>query len=274
MNRIPKKVADRLKEGVKRMTPIVLDQRKRDVAEADTVTAVKDILEDVFGFNKYTELTGEHAIRGTFVDLVVKIEDNIQFLIEVKSAGTNLDKNHLRQARDYGANNGNEWIILTNGITWKVYRIIFGQPIETRKVIEFSLDSIDLKKEDDLQSLFLICKEALSSNAIEKFYDHSKLVNRFTVGQLLLSENVVKGVKKELKRIFDDIKITDEQLLDMIESQIIKREILDGENSGEATQLVRNATLKTNRAVAKKKAQKASAISKAEEDATNQTKTA
>lgn len=270
MNRIPKKVADRLKEGVKKMTPIVLDQRKRDVAEADTVTAVKDILEDVFGFNKYTELTGEHAIRGTFVDLVVKIEDNIQFLIEVKSAGTNLDKNHLRQARDYGANNGNEWIILTNGITWKVYRIIFGQPIETRKVIEFSLDSIDLKKEDDLQSLFLICKEALSSNAIEKFYDHSKLVNRFTVGQLLLSENVVKGVKKELKRIFDDIKITDEQLLDMIQSQIIKREILDGENSGEATQLVRNATLKTNRAAAKKKAQKASTTSKAPEDVTNQ----
>jgi hypothetical protein len=43
--------------------------KDRDVSEADTVTIVKDLLAEVFGYDKYAELTGEFAIRGTYCDL-------------------------------------------------------------------------------------------------------------------------------------------------------------------------------------------------------------
>ena len=36
-----------------------------------------------------------------------------------------------QQALDYGANNAPEWIVLTNGIVWKVYRVRFEKPIHT-----------------------------------------------------------------------------------------------------------------------------------------------
>lgn len=62
---IPKKVADRIVTSIKTLRTAIEQQRSRDVSEADTVTLVKDILSAAFGYDKYTELTSEHAIRGT-----------------------------------------------------------------------------------------------------------------------------------------------------------------------------------------------------------------
>ncbi len=56
---MPNRVRDRLTSGLKRLGPIILQQKARDVSEADTVTLVKDLLAEVFGYDKYAELTGE-----------------------------------------------------------------------------------------------------------------------------------------------------------------------------------------------------------------------
>lgn len=48
-----------MSSGLKRLLPIVEQQKSRDVSEADTVTIVKDLLSEVFGYDKYAELTGE-----------------------------------------------------------------------------------------------------------------------------------------------------------------------------------------------------------------------
>lgn len=98
MVKIPKKAQDRLVAGLKRYQPIVGRLRERDISEADTVTVIKDMLTDIFGYDKYTELTSEQQIRGTFCDLAIRVEGKIYYLAEVKSAGTNLSDNHLRQA--------------------------------------------------------------------------------------------------------------------------------------------------------------------------------
>ena len=65
---IPNRIRDRITSGLKRLLPIVTQQKTRDISEADTVTLVKDLLSEVFGFDKYAEITGEHAIRGTLDD--------------------------------------------------------------------------------------------------------------------------------------------------------------------------------------------------------------
>jgi hypothetical protein len=61
---ISKRSVERALSGVKRLLPIIEQQKTRDVSEADTVTLVKDIMAEVFGFDKYTEISSEHAIRG------------------------------------------------------------------------------------------------------------------------------------------------------------------------------------------------------------------
>ena len=143
--KISKRTLDRLRDGIKKYQKVAISLRERDVSEADTVTVVKDILADVFGYDKYLELTGEQQIRGTFCDLAVKIDGKIKYLIEVKAAGVDLSHAHLRQAVDYGAKEGIEWVVLTNGISWHLYRIKFGKPIEHEEVASFMLGDIDLR---------------------------------------------------------------------------------------------------------------------------------
>jgi hypothetical protein len=81
MASVPARVADRLAAGVKRFQPILQSAKSRDVGEADTVIIVTDMLAEVFGYDKYSEITSEHAIRGTWCDLATKIDGTLQTLI-------------------------------------------------------------------------------------------------------------------------------------------------------------------------------------------------
>jgi hypothetical protein len=131
MAQVPNKVATRLAAGLKRFQPILQAARSRDVNESDTVVIVMDMLQEIFGYDKYAEITSEHLIRGTFCDLAIKLEGGLQMLIEVKAIGLELKDSFLKQAVDYAANQGTEWVVLTNGVRWRAYKVIFGKPIES-----------------------------------------------------------------------------------------------------------------------------------------------
>jgi len=126
---IPKRVLERLSRGTGKYKQILQLAKDRDVNESDTVSVIKDILADVFGYDKYLDITSEFAVRGTYCDLAIKINNKVEYLIEAKAIGIDLKDGHLRQAIEYGANHGVPWIILTNGMLWNVYKIKFEQPI-------------------------------------------------------------------------------------------------------------------------------------------------
>jgi predicted type IV restriction endonuclease len=112
---IPARVAERLAAGVKRFQPILSSAKARDVNESDTSMIVTDVLAEIFGYDKYSEVTRELCIRGTFCDLATRIDGKFQMLIEVKAIGLELKEGHVKQAVDYAANQGIEWVALTNG---------------------------------------------------------------------------------------------------------------------------------------------------------------
>jgi hypothetical protein len=59
-----------------------------------------DMLTDVFGYDKYSEVTRELCIRGTFCDLATRIDGKFQLLLEVKAIGLDLKDAHTKQAVD------------------------------------------------------------------------------------------------------------------------------------------------------------------------------
>lgn len=124
MPAIPKKVAERLGSGLKRFQPILTASKARDDGEADTVMIVTDMLAEVFGYDKYSEVTAEYAIRGTYCDLATKLDGTVQALVEVKAIGLELKDQHVKQAVDYAANQGVDWVVLTNGTHWRIYNVI------------------------------------------------------------------------------------------------------------------------------------------------------
>jgi hypothetical protein len=239
--RISKKVQDRLVSGLRRYQPIVGKLRQRDISEADTVTVIKDMLTDIFGYDKYTELTSEQQIRGTFCDLAIRVEGKVYYLAEVKSAGTNVNDNHLRQAVNYAAHQGIEWVFLTNAIEWKVYRIKFAQPIDWSEVYSFDMCTLSARSAEDLAKLFMLCRESISSGSLADYHRQAQIVNRHVVAELLQGDTMLTALRREIRRLFDGVKVSDDELLAILVTDVIKRDALEGELPKAAKSTVKRA---------------------------------
>lgn len=231
MGTIPKKVVDRFIKSVPKFQKVLQIAKDRDVNESDTVAVLNDIFGDVFGYEKYLEVTSELAIRGTYCDLALRVEDKVQFLIEVKAIGIELKDNHMKQACDYGANHGVQWVVLTNGIQWKVYRIRFEQPINFDLVCTLDFLALNPKSEKDQEYLFLLAKEGLAKNAREEFYERVQSVNRYVIGSLILAEPVLSVLRRELKKLADGVKIEMDEIERIVANEVLKREVAEGEQA-------------------------------------------
>lgn len=249
MAAIPKKVSERITKTLGTFQKVLTSARDRDVNEADTVSIVSDIIANVFGFDKYTEITSEFCIRGTYCDLAVKVDNKPQYLIEVKAIGLNLKDNHLRQAVNYGANQGLQWVILTNGIMWEIYRIKFEKPVDHEHVCTIDLISLNPRKADDQEKLWVLCREGLSKAAMDEFAQRAQSVNRFVVGALLTGEEVAGAVKRELRKIAPGLKIENTEIQEIIKNEVLKREVIEGEPAAKAAAIIKKA----NRTQQKKK---------------------
>ncbi len=234
MAAIPTKVQPRLVTGVKKFQSVLNVAKSKDINESDTVVIVTDMLHEVFGFDKYVEVTSEYSIKKTFCDLAIKIEEKLKFLIEVKAIGLDLKDDHIKQAVDYGSNSGVDWVILTNGIKWKVYKINYGRPISNDLVYEFDFLTLSPKKENDLNLLFYVSKESLGKSLLEDFHLQKQSLNKFFIGQILLTDSVLDAIRKTIRKISAGSKIELDDLKEVITNEVLKREILEGEKADEA----------------------------------------
>jgi predicted type IV restriction endonuclease len=248
--KIPKKVHDRLLAGLRKYQPIVRKLAERDISEADTVTVIKDMLSDVFGYDKYSELTSEQQIKGTYCDLAIRIDESIKYLCEVKSAGTSLNGNHVRQAGNYGANHGIDWVILSNAIVWKVYRVKFAKPVDWEEVFCFDMAKLT-RSADDLAKLFMLCRESVSTEHLDAFHKQAQILNRFVVAETLLSDALVGALRKEFRRVFDGLKVSEQELRVLLANEVIKRDALDGDGATAAKSTLKKAESSLRRKAAR-----------------------
>lgn len=250
---IPKRVADRMNSGLKRLLPILNQQRSRDVSEADTVTLVKDLLSEVFGYDKYSELTSEVAIRGTYCDLAIRVDDKMTQLVEVKAIGIALDDRHVKQAIDYASNQGIEWVILTNAVIWRLYQVIFAKPIDKRLLIEIDIASIDPRKEDQLEAMHLFSKEGFAKGAHIDLRDRQDASSRYMLAALLVSnENVISAIRRELRRVVD-VLVDDAVIVKVLHDEVIKRDAMEGPAAEAAAKRVSRREDRALRAASKPK---------------------
>ncbi len=246
------KVLDRVREGLKRFQPIVESARIRDVNESDTVVLLTGILSEVLGFDKYTEVTTELSIRGTYCDLAIKIEGKLILLIEAKAVGIELKEAHVKQAVDYAANQGIEWVVLTNAVSWRIYKVVFSKPIQNILVCNVDFLSLRTKGTEDIELFSILSKEAILKSSLEDFYTQKQATNRFMLGNLLCEEAVLNAIRKELKGIFPDIKVTADEIKDVLVSEVLKRELLDGDDAIDAKKKIAKAAKKKEKAKSEK----------------------
>lgn len=244
MGTAPAKVASRIATGLKQFQPILASARSRDVNEADTVVLVMAILHSVFGYDKYSEVTREYAIRGTYCDLAIKLDGRLTCLIEVKAIGLDLKDSFVKQAVDYAANQGVEWVFLTNGAVWRAYRVCFTKPIDHELVVECNLLELNPRAEASTDLLYLLSKEGWQKARLAEHQTQREALSRFTIGALLVSPPVLDVLRRELRRISPTVKVEISEVCDVLTSEVIKRDVLDGDKAAAAKRAVTRAASK------------------------------
>ena len=241
--KITKKVEDRIKTSAVKFKKVLEAAKNRDLNESDTVAIITDMLAEVFGYEKYSEITSELMIRGTFCDLAIRLNDSFEkgFLIECKRIGIELKEEHMRQAVNYGVNKGIQWVVLTNGIEWRLYRLKFEKPVTWDLVGRFNWGTLDVKCEQELEKVFCLCKEGVEKGARDDLFEKVQCVNRYVIGQLILQEPVVSVLRKELRKMADGILVEPEEVEKILRVGVLRGDVMAEDEPEAGTCLTVNA---------------------------------
>lgn len=190
---------DRVKAAVKRFSKPLADLVARDANEGDTRLLVTDFLCEGLGYDKYEHLTTEYEVKGDFADYGVRIDKDLVAFIEVKRCTTKLTTKHLRQVEMYAVNEGVEWLILTNGVTWQVYHVTGGLPVIIDLAFDVSLLG-DLPLAEKAGQLFYISRESFKRRQIDELWKAKRASSPKSLAAAVVSPAIVDSIRKELRR--------------------------------------------------------------------------
>jgi hypothetical protein len=247
MANIPQRVSDRLVVGIKKFKVVLADAHEQKKNESDTVAIITDILFEIFGYDKYSEITSEIAIRGTYCDLATKVDNRISSLIEAKAIYHELNNANVTQAVAYASTQGVDWVVLTNGINWQIYRVTLHKLVDHEKVIEINFLAVDHRNPDDLDSLFRLTKEGWVKSALEDYYEQKQALSKYSIAAILSTDSVLSAIRKNLKLISPDAKINADQIRSVLEKEVINKEVLEGDGAGDAQKKLARALKKAEK---------------------------
>jgi hypothetical protein len=190
---------DRLKAAIRQFIPHLSGMIDRDANEGDTRLLVTDFLCSALGYDRYADLTTEYQIKGQFADYGVRIDKELVAFIEVKRCTTTLAEKHLRQVQLYAANEGVEWMLLTNGRVWQAWHLTATLPMQ----VDLALD-IDLLDEQPVGgkvgALFYLTRESFQRNQIDELWQQKRVTSPESLARTLVSDKMIGELRKELRR--------------------------------------------------------------------------
>jgi len=198
-----------------------IKESNKDLDESATRIMINNLLSEVFGYIELEDIKTEYSIKGGYADYVIQIERKKHFIVEVKAIQLDLSEKHLRQSVSYAANEGIDWIILTNGRQLELYRVIFSKPIGVKKIFDVNFaDESSIKK--SLDFLYYITKKSVLKNELTSFWKRFEALTPSKLAKNLYSVEVVKFLKKTLKNN-TGIVFSDDDILESIHQIIVDK---------------------------------------------------
>jgi Type I restriction enzyme R protein N terminus (HSDR_N) len=216
------KLHDNLKAYHKRF----LNGNITDLDESGTRIMINHFLTDVLGFVALEEVRTEYMIKGTYADYMIQLSGTRHFLVEVKAFSINLNESHLRQAVNYGANEGVEWALLTNGKQFDFYKILFEKPITHQLIFSINLSDATVVK-NATEVIQFLAKDAVVKGGLDVLWNKSLALTPDSLAYTLLCEDVValvrKNVNKKYETKFEDSQIQ-ETILKIITEKVVMKD--------------------------------------------------
>lgn len=177
----------------------LVEKKYHDLDESATRIMVNNLLIDALGYKELEEVKTEYVIKGTYADYVIQVGRKKHIIVEVKAVQLDLCEKHLRQAVNYAANEGIDWVLLTNGRCYELYRVIFGKPITCRKVCGFDLSDKEQVKKSVNCFIYLTRKSALTDH-LEKYWKKFRALEPTNLARHLYALEVVRFLRRRLKK--------------------------------------------------------------------------
>lgn len=188
-----------IKKALRKYLPHLLQAKTDNLNEADTVQRLIKVFEDVFGYDAMQDITRETAVKDRFCDVGLKVDGAIRILVEAKSAATDLRDRHTEQAQNYAAHANIQWVLLTNGVMWNLYHLVFGEGIEA--VLAFSVDLSDGNVSDeDADLLAVIHRQSVKKGDLEDYWGQRVALGPASIGRALFTEEALRFIRREIRR--------------------------------------------------------------------------
>jgi len=117
-------------------------QKKTTANEANTKHHLIEPVLRALGWNldDFDEVDREFKVYdGTFLDYALRVDGKPKLFVEAKALGKSLsDKSFIAQTVNYANNEGVVWCVLTNGLTYQVYKS--NEPVPMERKLLFELD--------------------------------------------------------------------------------------------------------------------------------------
>lgn len=185
---------------------IILQAEKGDVNEAETRRRIERIFENVMGFDPFTHLSRERAVRGAgeteHVDFAVHLEGGEEarpvVMVEIKRVVVDLARKHLKQITSYAIDAGCEWALLTNGREWRLYHVVFGQPPETREVRSWNLLTDEVS--DLVENFDLISLRSLKRGSLDELWQKTSVLLPRNLLEAIVCEDTLGSIRRQLRK--------------------------------------------------------------------------
>lgn len=175
-----------------------LKKQYSELDESATRLMINSLLTNVLGYIELDEIKTEYRIKGEYADYIIQLKRKKQFVVEVKAIQLDLSEKHLRQSVSYAANEGIDWIILTNGRTVELYKVIFSKPIGTKKI--FGFDLMDPKQmKDSIPFMYYLSKKSIMNDELEHFYARFEALEPKALSNNFYSTDVIRFLKRILR---------------------------------------------------------------------------
>ena len=198
-----KKAKDRIRKELPKMRRLVERSLEGNYSEADTRLVVAKIIDDMLGWCKFEHLTGEQSIRGGYADFILQKDGNQLAVIEVKAVNIKLNERHLRQACNYAFGEGIEFVILTNGNSWRIYHITFVRngPPQVCEVFRVRLTDKDMKPSDKVELLYYLSEEAYRKRELREYCSRNIALSGQSLAKHILDKQVLDKIRLGVRRV-------------------------------------------------------------------------
>ncbi|MFJ9556136.1 hypothetical protein ACIRPH_20135 [Nocardiopsis sp. NPDC101807] len=192
-------VRGRVAAAVDRLSGPLADLLERDANDGDTRMLVADFFSVGLNFSKYQDMTTEYRTSGDSIDYAIMLEGKLFAPVEVRRIGQELDQRNIQMSRRLAADEGAEWVILTNGRRWRVYHLRPDGEGGNNPVEVLDVDLLDADAyHRNIDALFHLTRESVDHGRLDALRQWKEAVEAAPLAEVLRGDAVVAAIRDQL----------------------------------------------------------------------------